>query len=108
MLRRQSLIALLENNNYLRKSMKGLKEDMPDVYNWLKGEYLKSESYFILELLENRQALIDEKYMIWVRNGELPHIFENKEQYSKVEFYVFSLKTNIPVEEFEEIIEATS
>ena|ERR1700748_723941 len=107
-LRQQSLIAILENHNFVRKSLNGLRIDMPDLYSKLKDFYQEKEAYMMLELMVNQQSQMDEKYMIWVQAGCLPHIFEIKEVYSEVEYSIFSLKTKVPLNTFVEIVAATS
>jgi hypothetical protein len=110
MLRFASLISLLENNSYLRKSLEGLKNDMPDAYDKIKEVYESPdvEAYKLLDLMVNRPGSLDHKYMIWVKNGDLPLILEIKDKYSRTEIDVFSLKTNIPRSDFESIAIATS
>jgi hypothetical protein len=107
-LRLKSLQAILEHNKYLRKSLKGLREDHPEIFAMLKDAYTQVESYQLLELLVNKEGLMDEKYMIYVKHGELPHIFEIKPSYSQAEIFAFSKKTGIPVATFEEIAAETA
>lgn len=107
-LRQQSLIAILENHNFMRKSLNGLRNDLPDLYLKLKDFYQEKEAYQMLELMVNQEDEMDRKYMIWVQTGCLPHIFEIKEIYSEIEYSIFSLKTKVPLETFNEIVIATA
>ena len=81
---------------------------MPDRFASLKSFYLEQEVYGLLDIMVNKSELMDDQYMIWVKDGELPHIFERKAEYSEVEARVFSIKTKIPQHEFDEIIAACS
>lgn len=107
-LRLQSLICILENNNYFLKSLKGFKADMPDFYLQLKKYYEETESYTLLQLLVNEEERLDANYMIWVKDGGMPLIFERKDKYTQHESNVFSARTNIENQQFVDIMEATS
>ncbi len=108
MLRIQSLISLLEKHGFLRKSFGGFKNDYPELFEKIKTVYEEVEAYQLLEQMVNNPENCDQKYMIWVKNGDLPHILEIKELYSQAETNVFSQKTKIPLAEFTEIILATA
>lgn len=105
-LRIQSLIALFSNHGYLQKSLQGLIKDMPDVYAILKKHYEEAEAYALLEMMVNRASSMDERYMFWVKNGDLPHIIEIKDFYTPQECLLLAQRTNITSEEFDEIIKA--
>lgn len=107
-LRFKSFVCLLESNGYFRKSLKGLRKDMPSRYAELKHFYEEMEAYQILEILVNNEDAMDSKYMIWVKVDSLPHVFEIKENYSTTETAVFSIKTEISINAFQEVIAAVS
>lgn len=107
-IRLESIIALFEKHHFLRKSLEGLRMDCGDIFIELKKFYEEVEAYALLDILVNNENIIDAKYMIWVKKGELPHIIEIKKHYSKTEYEVFSFKMNIEILEFEEMILATA
>lgn len=106
-LRLASLIALLEQHNYLRKSIRGIRIDMPDIFEKVKSGYLKYELYDMLDLMVQRENEFESKYMCWCINGSLPIIIEKKQCYNHSEMYILTIKTNITQLEFDEIIAAT-
>jgi len=95
MLRIESLIALLEEYKFLRRSLSGLREAMPDFHEKLKAFYQEKQAYELLQMLVNDEEKMDRKYMIWVQDGELPLIIEYKQYYSKIEYEAISKKTKI-------------
>lgn len=107
-LRQKSLIALLENNQFLRKSIAGFRQDLPLEYALYKTACEEVGAYEMLELFVNRASEMDAKYMIWAKMGALPLIFEVKEAYSDTETSVISRKTKIPLEVFKETIAAVN
>ncbi|MCU0432911.1 MAG: hypothetical protein MUC87_05605 [Bacteroidia bacterium] len=108
MLRRRSLETLLEDNGCFRKSLRGLKNDYPEVYTALKAACVAVEAYTMLEVLENRWQVMDQQYSIWLKTGlDYPIVLEIKDEYPEPEVMIVAQKLGIPVETLHEISEAT-
>jgi thiamine monophosphate kinase len=108
MLRRRSLETILEDNGCFRKSLRGLKNDYPEIYAALKAGCMAVEAYTMLEVLENRWQNLDQHYSIWLKSGlDYPIVLEIKEEYPEPEVMILAQKLGIAAETLQEISEAT-
>ncbi len=102
-LRYQSLIVLLEESGFIRKSFAGLLQDYPTTTTLLKRVLLEREEY---ELLAATQHKIDDDFFVFIK-GIHPLLLQRKNHYSRQECQQIAKMTGAPFRRMEELAEAT-
>lgn len=105
-LRYQSLLSILERNGFLRKTMAGIQNDYPFIFSSIALNPLIKSNLEESEIFINSKNT-DNNFFIYIKKDFVLFI-PKQSMYSKFQYESIAKTSDIPISEFEEVINATS